>query len=131
RFDVLHKAVFSPRTTFIVKPAATQSIRFSYNRAFRAPSFVNSFIDATVLSDVDLGAAGRFRFPVITAGNLNLKEEALTAYEVGYLGAVGPATISAATYVNHTRNMIQFTQDETYTSSRPPPGWPLAASVLD
>jgi iron complex outermembrane receptor protein len=131
RFDVLHKAVFSPRTTFIVKPAVTQSIRFSYNRAFRAPSFVNSFLDTTVLSEVDLGAAVRFRFPVVTAGNQNLKEEALTAYEVGYIAAAGPVTISVATYVNHTRNMIQFTQDETYSSSRPPPQWPLAAGVLD
>ena len=125
RFDVLHKAVFSPRTTFIVKPAVTQSIRFSYNRAFRAPSFVNSFLDTTVLSEVDLGAAVRFRFPVVTVGNQNLKDE------VGYIAAAGPATIGVAAYVNHTRNMIQFTQDATYTSGRPPPRWPLAAGVLD
>lgn len=131
RFDVLHKAVFSPRTTFIVKPAATQTIRFSYNRAFRAPSFVNSFLDTTLLTDVDLDGAGRFRFPVNAAGNVDLKEEALTAYEAGYIAELGRVTITAATYLNRTRNMIQFTQDGTYTSSRPPPQWPLAPAVLD
>jgi outer membrane receptor protein involved in Fe transport len=131
RFDVLHKAVFSPRTTFIVKPRVTQTIRLSYNRAFRAPSFINSFLDTTVLSDVDLGAAGRFRFPVIAVGNRDLKEEALTAYEAGYIAVLGRVTVSAATYLNHTRNMIQFTQDETYTSGHPPPGWPLPPGTLD
>jgi len=131
RFDVLRKAVFSPRTTLIVKPAVTQSFRLSYNRAFRAPSFVNSFIDATVLNEVDLGAAGRFRFPVITAGNEDLKAEALTAYEVAYIAAAGPVTVSAAAYVNHVRNMIQFTQDDAYTSSHPPPQWPLPVGELD
>jgi len=131
RFDVLHKAVFSPRMTFMIKPRASQTIRLSYNRAFRAPSFVNSFLETTVLSDVDLGGAGPFRFPVIAAGNQDLKEEALTAYEAGYIAALGRVTISAATYVNHTRNMIQFTQNETYTSSRPPPRWPVSPAVLD
>jgi outer membrane receptor protein involved in Fe transport len=130
RFDVLHKAVFSPRTTFIIKPREKQSIRLSYNRAFRAPSFVNSFLDTALLTDVDLGAR-RFRFPVSAAGNANLKEEALTAYEAGYIAELGRATISAAAYLNRTRNMIQFTEDETYTSSRPPPGWPLEPGVLD
>jgi iron complex outermembrane receptor protein len=131
RFDVLHKAVFSPRTTFIVKPRAAHTIRLSYNRAFRAPSFVNSFLDTTLLTEIDLGTAGRFQFPVVAVGNEDLKEEALTAYEAGYIGSLGRVTLGAATYLNQTRNMIQFTQSGSYTGSNPPPRWPLAPGALD
>ena len=49
-FDVLDKAVLSPRTAFLVKPRPNQTIRFSFNRAFRAPSFINSFIDTGFLT---------------------------------------------------------------------------------
>ena len=38
RVDVLKKSVFSPRTTFLMKPRPSQTFRLSFNRAFRAPS---------------------------------------------------------------------------------------------
>jgi outer membrane receptor protein involved in Fe transport len=130
RFDVLKKAVFSPRTTFLIKPRASQTFRVSFNRAFRAPSFVNSFLDTRVLTQVDLGAAGRFQFPTAAEGNQQLREEALTAYEAGYIGGFGRATVGAAVYLNRTKNMIQFTTTY-YTSSNPPSAWPVAPAVLD
>ena len=55
-FDVLDRAVISPRTAFLVKPRPNQTIRFSFNRAFRAPSFINSFLETGFLTQVDLGA---------------------------------------------------------------------------
>jgi outer membrane receptor protein involved in Fe transport len=131
QFDVLKKAVVSPRTAFLVKPRPSQTIRFSFNRAFRAPSFVNSFLDTGFLSDLDLGAAGQVQLPAIAQGNLQLREEALTAYEAGYIGGFGRATLGAAVYLNHTKNMIQFTQTAYYTSAAPPPNWPLPPAVLD
>ena len=131
RFDVLEKAVVSPRTAFLVKPRPNQTFRLSVNRAFRAPSFVNSFLEASLLSQVNLGAAGAFSFPTLAHGNEQLHEEALTAYEAGYTGEFDRATIGAAVYLNHTRNMIQFTPVEYYTSATPPPGWPLPPAVLD
>jgi outer membrane receptor protein involved in Fe transport len=109
RFDVLRKAVISPRTAFLVKPARNQTIRLSVNRAFRAPSFVNSYLETRFLTEVDRGAAGRFQVPAVAVGNDRLKEEALTAYEVGYIGAFRRTTVSGAGYVNRTKNMIQFT----------------------
>lgn len=131
RFDVLNKNVFSPRTTFMIKPKPSQTIRLSYNRAFRAPSFVDNYMNVGLLSEVDLGPAGRFRFPVEAFGNSRLHEEALTAYEVGYIGQFGRVTAGAAVYRTDTRNMIQFAQEASYTSANPPPQWPLPPAVLD
>jgi outer membrane receptor protein involved in Fe transport len=129
-FDVLDKAVFSPRTSFLIKPTPNQTIRLSYNRAFRAPSFVNSFLDITVLTSVDLGAAGPFEFQTVAQGNLALAAEALTAYEIGYIAGFDRVTVGAAVYLNHTRNEILFTTGDYYTSQTPPAGWPLAPAVL-
>lgn len=131
RFDVLHKAVLSPRTAFLIKPAARQTIRLSINRAFRAPSFVNSFFDTHLLNEVDLGPAARFEFLSAVVGNEELKEEGLTAYEAGYIGRYGRSTVGATGYVNRLKNTIQFTQVESYTSAAPPAGWRLPLAVLD
>jgi outer membrane receptor protein involved in Fe transport len=100
-FDVLRKAVFSPRTTLLFHPRTDQAVRLSYNRAFRAPSFVNSYLEADF----------RFQgFPIVAVGNDDLREEALTAYEAAYIASLGRITASAAAYVNQVKNAIQFTQ---------------------
>ncbi|HTL03530.1 MAG TPA: TonB-dependent receptor [Vicinamibacterales bacterium] len=131
RFDVLKKAVLSPRTAFLIKPRPNHTFRISFNRAFRAPSMVNTFLDTSFVNQVDLGTGAAFSFPTTAVGNPLLREERLTAYEVGYIGKVGRTTLGAALYESHTRNLIQFTQAAGYTSSAPPPGWPLPSSVLD
>ena len=130
-FGVLDKAVYSPRTALILKPRTNQSIRLSYTKAFRAPSFINSFFDTSFLGQVSLGPAGTFRFPSTAVGNEALREEQLTAYEIGYIALLRRVTLDAAAYVNHTRNTVLFTQTQVYTGANPPPGWPLAASVVD
>ena len=38
KFSSITDAVFSPRTTLMIKPDAAQTFRLSFNRAFRAPS---------------------------------------------------------------------------------------------
>jgi iron complex outermembrane receptor protein len=131
RFDILHTAVLSPRTTLMLTPTAGHTLRLSVNRAFRAPSFVNSFFDLSFLQAVDLGAAGAFHFPVTAVGNEQLEAERLTAYEVGYRAVFGRLAIGAASYVNRTAHMIQFTQVASYTSAAPPSGWPLPSALLD
>ncbi len=73
-----------------------------------------------------------FKFPAAALGSETLNEESLTAYEIGYTGVLGGRTIvSASYYVNHTRDLILFTQSGNYTSANPPPGWPLDPAVLD
>jgi outer membrane receptor protein involved in Fe transport len=131
RFDVLHKVVFSPRTALLIKPRGNQTFRLSFNRAFRAPSLVNTFLETGFVNRIDLGAAGTFAFPTVAVGNEQLQEERLSAYEAGYIGGFGRTTLGAAFYVSRTNNMIQFTQTGAYTSGDPPAGWPLPAALLD
>ncbi len=138
KFSVLKNAVFSPRTTFMIKPTPDQTFRVSYNRAYRAPSLVNNFLQLTIVNQLDLGAINPFlagmlyNFPVQATGNENLTETSLDAYEIGYTGTIRDrATVTAAFYVNDTKNDIFFTQVGSYTSHNPPPGWPLPPVVLD
>ena len=138
RFDVLHHAVFSPRTTFMIKPTKDNTFRVSFNRAYRAPSLVNNFLDVTVRNELDLGLInpalkGRiYPFPVHALGFEDLSQQSLTAYEIGYTGVIRDrATVSAAVYYNDTKDEVYFTQIASYTSSNVPPGWPLQPQVLD
>lgn len=137
-FSVLDGPVFSPRTTLMFKPAPAHTIRASYNRAYRAPSLVNNFLETTIINQLDLGAlnpalAGRtYNFPVAAVGNEALVEESLNAYEVGYSGVIANrATVSAAFYVNDSKNPIFFTQHGSYRAANPPPGWPLPPAALE
>ena len=135
KFSSIENAVFSPRTTLLIKPSANQTFRVSFNRAFRAPSFVNNNISTTILNEVNLSALspalGRFVFPIRAIGNPDLKQETMTAYEVGFTGVIGNrATVTAAVYWNETRDGIFFTPVGSYTPANPPPGWPLPPAVL-
>jgi iron complex outermembrane receptor protein len=118
-FDVLDKAVFSPRSAFLVKPRPNQTIRFSFNRAFRAPTFVNSFLETAFLTPVDLTGGGQITVPSVAVGNRSLRAEGLTAYEIGYIGGFKRMTLGAALYLNHTSDMIQFTQTAKPTPVTP------------
>jgi outer membrane receptor protein involved in Fe transport len=137
-FSVLDTPVFSPRTTLLFKPSAPHTVRVSYNKAYRAPSLVNNFLNTTIINQLDLGAlnpglAGSvYNFPVAAVGNEALEEESLNAYEIGYSGVIANrATVSAAFYVNDSRNSIFFTQNGSYRATNPPPGWPLPPAALE
>jgi iron complex outermembrane receptor protein len=135
KFSSIDGAVFSPRTTFMMKPDAAQTFRVSFNRAFRAPSFINNHIDTTVLNEVNLGALSpalaRFIFPIGAVGNPDLTQETMTAYEVGYTGVIrNRAIVTAAFYYNVTDDGIYFTPVAAYTPAAPPPGWPLPPGIL-
>jgi iron complex outermembrane receptor protein len=137
KFSSIDNAVFSPRTTVMFKPAADHTFRVSFNRAFRAPSFINNHIDTTILNQVDLSRVAPlpqlspFTFPISAIGNTDLKQETMTAYEVGYTGVVQKrATVTATVYWNNTKNGIYFTPIAAYGPASPPPGWPLSPLVL-
>tara|TARA_B100001123_G_scaffold19149_1_gene21379 strand:+ start:2773 stop:4941 length:2169 start_codon:yes stop_codon:yes gene_type:complete len=129
KFSSIENPVFSPRTTFMFKPAPDQTIRVSYNRAFRSPSFINNGLDTVILNQANLGAlhplVSNFIFPVAAVGNPDLKEETMTAIELGYSGVVaGRATVSASVYWNRTDDGIFFTQIGNYSGTNPPATWP-------
>jgi len=126
KFSSIEDVVFSPRTTFMYKPSASQTVRASINRAFRAPSLINNYLDVTVVTPVTLPVVGVFAFPTRAVGDPALKQESLTAFELGYSSTIrNRATLSAAVYWNTTDDAVAFTPVAAYSSSNPPPGWPL------
>jgi iron complex outermembrane receptor protein len=129
KFSSIEDAVFSPRTSLLLKPNATSSVRISFNQAFRAPSFINNHLQTSVLNEVNLSPISpllaRFIFPVGAVGNPDLKQESLTAYELGYTGALNKrATVTASVYWNKTKDAIFFTPVTFYGPASPPPTWP-------
>jgi outer membrane receptor protein involved in Fe transport len=159
KFGNLKDPVFSPRLTAMFKPAEAHAVRISYNRAFRSPSVINNYIDVPIkFAEFPLGlvnpAFGTRTFAVptrtigsevartINPGFVPLKEESLTAYEIGYMGTfAGRTTVGVSYYINDTDDNINFTTTGSaitaaglpafFTSSNPPPGWPLPPAVLD
>ncbi len=140
RFDYIDDFVFSPRTTFMIKPVEQHTFRVSYNRAYRSPSVINNFLDVTLAEPIDLGlfspllAGVIYQLPIRSVGDENLQEMSLDAFEIGYSGIVGGRTLlSAAWYVNQTKNDILFTEEQSarWTGSNPPPGWPLPPRAID
>jgi iron complex outermembrane receptor protein len=129
KFSSIDNAVFSPRTTFMVKPSPAQTIRVSFNRAFRAPSFINNNLGTTILNQVNLSAIhpflSNFIFPLGSVGNPNLKQETMTAIELGYTGILANrTTVNASVYWNRTDDGIFFTQVGSYSAANPPVTWP-------
>src|SRR5262245_31104584 len=131
KFSSIDNAVFSPRTTFMYKPAPEQTFRVSFNRAFRAPSLINNHLDVTILTPVTLPVIGLFAFPTRAVGNPNLEQETLTAFELGYTGVVNRrTTVSASVYWNSTDGSIGFTPVTFFSPTAPPPGWPLPPAFV-
>jgi len=129
KFSSIEDAVFSPRTSLLLKPNASSSVRISFNKAFRAPSFINNHLQTSVLNEVNLSpispVLARFIFPVAAVGNPDLKQESLTAYELGYTGVLNKrATVTASVYWNTTKDAIFFTPVTFYGPANPPPTWP-------
>ena len=131
KFSSIDNAVFSPRTTLMYKPATDQTVRVSFNRAFRAPSLINNHLNVGILTPVTLPVIGQFLLPTLATGNPDLEQETLTAFEFGYSGVVAPrTTVSAAVYWNNTDGSIAFTPVAFYSAASPPPGWPLPPAFV-
>jgi outer membrane receptor protein involved in Fe transport len=135
RFDYIDNFVFSPRTTFMIKPEENQTIRVSYNRAYRSPSVINNHISLIISEPLDLrglGGPATYLLPVNIVGNTDLVEQKLDAFEIGYSGVIlqGRAIVSAAYYMNWIEDDILFTQDGVYTAASPPSNWPLPPQFI-
>ena len=138
KFDIIEDVQFSPRTTLMLKPSADQTIRVSYNRAYRAPSVINNFLDTAIINQLPLGiravnpalAGTRLQLPdarrrqqrrrCAAVPPQDLVEQSITAYEIGYTGVIKQrATVSAAFFFNETKDDIFFTQVASYRASQP------------
>jgi outer membrane receptor protein involved in Fe transport len=125
KFGNLDHWVASPRLSVMFKPTPEQSIRASYNRAFRSPSVINNYLNQNISSPtpIDLRPLGvaippirplvpqePFLLTVNTFGNSDLKEEHVDAFELAYTGTIArKTTIGLAVYQNDTDNNINFT----------------------
>jgi outer membrane receptor protein involved in Fe transport len=138
KFGSIDDPVFSPRVALILKPAADHAFRISFNKAFRAPSLINNYLETTIINQLNLGlinpalAGVTYNFPVRAIGNESLTEESTQSFEVAYTGIINSrATVSAAVYFTENEDEIFFTQTGRYRAAAPPPGWPLPAVVLE
>jgi outer membrane receptor protein involved in Fe transport len=146
KFGNIDDPVLSPRISLMYKPAASHSVRVSFNRAFRSPSAINNFLDQDVFSPnlLDLRplapfAQGPFaplrtalaapiqlrvknRGSEVVTPPYELKEESVDAYEIAYTGSFGRTTIGAAVYQNDSNENINFT--ELVPSAQNPQGLP-------
>jgi outer membrane receptor protein involved in Fe transport len=157
KFRQLADPVFSPRLAAVVRLAADQSLRLSFNRAFRSPAVIHTSLQANVVVPTDLRplasllpaafqplVANPFplvvraigsEIPIGATPQARLTEESLTAYEVAYTGTVKTrTTMSLALYLNDLRNSIDFVPLpatlDPYTAADPPPGWQLPPGIL-
>lgn len=131
KFTSIENPVFSPRVALLLKPTVDQTLRISYNRAFRAPSAINNNLNTTVTNALPLGAinagygAAIYRVPTTAVGNKDLTEERMDAFELGYSANIdNRVTLSAAYYYNQLSEEIFFTQTSTWGASPAPPGFP-------
>jgi outer membrane receptor protein involved in Fe transport len=147
KFTSLADPFFSPRAALIYKPTPDHSLKVSVNRAFRAPSAIDNYLDIDIIGGVlplDQFIPGLQPFPIVTrtVGNPDLVPESLMAYEVGYQGTVRRKTrFGLSFYLNDTDHVISSAQaaqteallgyNPNYTSENPPPGWPLPPQVID
>ena len=135
KFGNIDSAVFSPRVSLMFKPTEDHSFRVSFNKAFRAPSAVNNYLDQKIfapIAPINLtplaglipllvpGPAGQFLASLVpktpislivnNVGNPNLKEESIKAYEISYTGTFNrKTTIGLAAYQNDSDDNINFT----------------------
>jgi outer membrane receptor protein involved in Fe transport len=158
KFGNIDHAVLSPRLAAIFHPSSQQSLRVSFNRAFRSPSTVNNYLDQKLVNPVDLSGLAPLLQPVLqplvanpfplvvkavgselpigSTPQAKLTQESLTAYELAYTGTIqSRTTVGVAFYINDSNKSIRFVQLpsnlDPYTSANPPPGWQLPAVVLD
>jgi outer membrane receptor protein involved in Fe transport len=129
KFSSIDSAVFSPRLAVVFKPMPDQSVRVSYNRAFRAPSMINNNLKTTIATPLPLGLINAafgstiYLVPSAADGNRDLTEESVDAFEVAYTGHLrGRATVSAAAFYTRYKDGIYFTQTGSWLTA--PPGFP-------
>jgi outer membrane receptor protein involved in Fe transport len=157
KFGNIDDAVFSPRASVSFRVAPDHVVRGGFNRAFRAPSTVNNYLDIALVSPVDLrGLAALLppplqplvaepfplvvhavgsELPIGSTTQAPLKEEALTAFEAAYTGTFRDrTTLGVSFYVNDMDDNINFSQLpsnlDPYTAANPPPGWRLPPAIL-
>lgn len=122
KFDTTD-AVFAPRLGAVMTVSPRHSFRVTYNRAYRAPSLLENFLDVTLPTVVPLDPP--FFYTQRSIGSTSLAMEKQDAFEVGYTGVVAPrTTVFVTAYTQRISDNITFLPVSFYGPGAPPPGWP-------
>lgn len=92
----------SPRVSAVFRPLENHAFRASFATAFRAPTFLESYMDIRTPAPGVNGAS------VLTQGNVALRPERLISFELGYRGEVPQLglTVDLAGYWNIVSDLI-------------------------
>jgi outer membrane receptor protein involved in Fe transport len=122
-FDTIGTVV-SPRLGIIFKPAPSHAIRLAANRAYRAPTLVENYLNTAVPNLVFLPNDAPFFFFSQALGNEELEQEEVDALEAGWSWQRGPLFVTTSVYRNTIKNNVVFFPTAFFSPSDPPPGWP-------
>jgi outer membrane receptor protein involved in Fe transport len=107
----LPKLQFSPRGSLVYRFLEQQSLRVSIGRAFRGPSFLESYLDLP--NDTPLRAVTAYGL-----GNDKLDPESIVSYELGYQNQESDYfALEANVYFNMVQDAILFTNPGRYPLS--------------
>jgi outer membrane receptor protein involved in Fe transport len=120
RHPLLSSLQFSPRASLVYRFFGEQSLRLSGGRAFRGPSFMESYLQLP--NDTPLRG-----ITAVGKGNDNLDPESITSLELGYQNQQSDYfSLEANIYYNWIRDAILFTNNDRFTLSDFAGGNPLA-----
>jgi iron complex outermembrane receptor protein len=120
RHPLLNNVQFSPRGSLVYRFLEGQSLRATIGRAFRGPSFIESYLQFPNSTPLR-GVSGWGN------GNLNLDPESITSYEIGYQNQASDYfAFEANAYLNYVKDLILLTDVERFTvrdfANSPAPG---------
>lgn len=109
RHPLLESVQFSPRASLVYRFLSEQSLRLSAGRAFRSPSFLESYLNLPNETPVrGVTAYGK--------GNDKLDPESIVSLEVGYQNqALDYLALELNVYYNWVKDAILLTDIDTFT----------------
>lgn len=131
KFDTFG-ATFSPRTSLVFRPTSGKALRLAFNRAYRAPSLIETFASTGLVNVIPLlPGLPPIVFATQVTGNRDLDPEVMRAVELGFTTSLtSRASLSATAYYNSLKGRVGFVQSESYGPTSPPPGWPLPVELV-
>ncbi len=108
RHPLLSSLQFSPRGSLVYRFLPDQSVRATIGRAFRGPSFLESYVEFP-------NAAPLRGVTAWGVGNDHLEPEGITSFELGYMTQASDSfTLEINGYYNLVTDAILFTQVDSF-----------------
>jgi iron complex outermembrane receptor protein len=122
----------SPRTAVVVELGGKHSLRFTYGRAFKAPTFMMNHL-GTEFENIERFPTLEIRFPIEVQGNPDLDEARMDSLEIGYRGSLGRhLALDTALYWTRMVDALDLYAAEYHSAldGGPPAWWPLHPSLF-